>query len=159
MSGKYILRLDDACPTMDVAKWDRIEKICDKFLIRPIIAVVPNNKDKKLIKNNNLAYLDIGEGLKEELDKAEERELLIKQMHIDIASLKDQLQNRMNMIMTKNGQQLNLTLLLLTLISVLGVAEIIGFSRQKTIIVTVALIPFLIFTVRSFIYYKKSFSH
>ena len=51
MSAKYILRLDDACPTMDVAKWDRIEKICDKFLIRPIIAVVPNNKDKKLIKN------------------------------------------------------------------------------------------------------------
>jgi hypothetical protein len=118
-----------------------------------------NNEWVKLIKNNNLAYLDIGEGLKEELDKAEERELLIKQMHIDIASLKDQLQNRMNMIMTKNGQQLNLTLLLLTLISVLGVAEIIGFSRQKTIIVTVALIPFLIFTVRSFIYYKKNFSH
>ena len=52
MSAKYILRLDDACPTMDVVKWDRIEKICDKFLIRPIIAVVPNNKDKKLIKND-----------------------------------------------------------------------------------------------------------
>ena len=52
MSAKYILRLDDACPTMDIAKWDRIEKICDKFLIRPIIAVVPNNEDKKLIKND-----------------------------------------------------------------------------------------------------------
>ena len=52
MNAKYILRLDDACDTMDVVKWDRIEKICDKFLIRPIIAVVPNNKDKKLIKND-----------------------------------------------------------------------------------------------------------
>ena len=52
MSAKYILRLDDACPTMDIAKWDRIEKICDKFLIRPIIAVVPNNEDRKLIKND-----------------------------------------------------------------------------------------------------------
>ena len=37
MSAKYILRLDDACPTMDVVKWDRIEKICNKFLIRPIM--------------------------------------------------------------------------------------------------------------------------
>ena len=52
MRAKYILRLDDACPTMDVAKWEKIEKICDKFLIRPIIAVIPNNKDKKLIKDH-----------------------------------------------------------------------------------------------------------
>jgi peptidoglycan/xylan/chitin deacetylase (PgdA/CDA1 family) len=52
MSAKYILRLDDACHTMDVAKWDRIENLCDKFLIRPIIAVIPNNKDKKLIKDH-----------------------------------------------------------------------------------------------------------
>jgi hypothetical protein len=53
MSAKYILRLDDACHTMDVAKWDRIENLCDKFLIRPIIIVIPNNQDKKLINNLN----------------------------------------------------------------------------------------------------------
>ena len=52
MSAEYILRLDDACSTMDIVKWNRIENICDNFLIKPIIAVVPNNKDKKLIKNN-----------------------------------------------------------------------------------------------------------
>ena len=45
MSAKYILRLDDACPTMDKQKWQRIEYICDKYDIKPIVAVIPNNDD------------------------------------------------------------------------------------------------------------------
>jgi len=48
MSGKYILRLDDACPTMDSEKWQRIEEICDKYHIKPIVAVIPNNEDKSM---------------------------------------------------------------------------------------------------------------
>ena len=43
---KYIIRLDDACPTMDQKKWSRIEEICDTFNINPIVAVIPNNKSK-----------------------------------------------------------------------------------------------------------------
>jgi len=48
---KYIIRLDDACPTMDWKRWDSIFNILDKYKIKPIVAVVPNNKDKKLIAN------------------------------------------------------------------------------------------------------------
>ena len=49
MSAKYILRFDDACPTMDKRKWDKIETICDKYEIKPLIAVIPNNKDKSMM--------------------------------------------------------------------------------------------------------------
>ena len=48
MGAKYILRLDDACPTMDRKKWDRVEEICDKYKIKPIVAVIPNNEDKSM---------------------------------------------------------------------------------------------------------------
>jgi len=51
MFAKYIVRFDDACSTMDNSKWQKIEDLCDKFDIKPIIAVVPNNKDSKLIKD------------------------------------------------------------------------------------------------------------
>jgi hypothetical protein len=47
MTAKYIIRLDDACPTMDRKKWDRIEQILDRYNIKPIVAVIPNNEDVK----------------------------------------------------------------------------------------------------------------
>lgn len=51
MSAKYILRLDDACPTMNSENWTRIENLCDKYNVKPIVAVVPNNKDEFLKKD------------------------------------------------------------------------------------------------------------
>ena len=48
MDAKFLLRLDDACPTMDMAKWSRLEKMFDALNIKPIVAVVPDNKDLKL---------------------------------------------------------------------------------------------------------------
>ena len=47
----YFIRLDDACPTMDFSKWERVCNILDAFNIKPIIAVVPNNNDPKLKVN------------------------------------------------------------------------------------------------------------
>jgi len=47
MSRRYIVRLDDACPTMDRKKWGIIESILDKYNIKPIVAVIPNNQDPK----------------------------------------------------------------------------------------------------------------
>lgn len=113
--------------------------------------------DKLIAENKPFKGLDTGEGLKEELEKSEDRNLIIKQMYIDIEGLRDQLQQRMNLIMTKNGQQLNLTLLVLTLISVLGIADIFGFTIQKTILVIFVVAPFVYFAVRSFIQYRKHF--
>ena len=49
---KYIVRLDDASPTMDSIKWNRVFKILDSYGIKPIVAVIPNNQDKKLIIDN-----------------------------------------------------------------------------------------------------------
>ena len=44
---KYLIRLDDACPTMDEKKWQRIEKILDAYDVRPMVGVIPNNNDQK----------------------------------------------------------------------------------------------------------------
>jgi hypothetical protein len=43
--AKYILRLDDACPTMKLSSWQRIEKKLNQYCIKPIVAVIPKNKD------------------------------------------------------------------------------------------------------------------
>ena len=48
MAAKYIIRIDDACPTMDRSKWDELERIFDTLGIKPIVAVVPNNQDSEL---------------------------------------------------------------------------------------------------------------
>jgi len=51
MNVKYIVRLDDACSTMDRVKWQKIEDILDKYNIQPIVAVIPNNNDPKQKKD------------------------------------------------------------------------------------------------------------
>lgn len=48
---KYIIRLDDACPTMDVYRWSRCEEILNKYEIKPVVAVIPSNIDSNLIIN------------------------------------------------------------------------------------------------------------
>jgi Uncharacterized protein conserved in bacteria (DUF2334) len=47
----YIIRLDDACPQMHTANWQRVEDILDKYKIVPLIAVIPDNKDQSLFYN------------------------------------------------------------------------------------------------------------
>lgn len=46
---QYLLRLDDACPTMHAERWAKIESLLDKFDIKPMVGVIPNNKDPKQI--------------------------------------------------------------------------------------------------------------
>lgn len=43
--SKYILRLDDACPKMEHGKWLRVEKMLDKYGVKPIVGVIPDCKD------------------------------------------------------------------------------------------------------------------
>ena len=45
MNGKYLIRLDDACPYMDKSKWQRMEDILDNYSIRPLVGVIPANAD------------------------------------------------------------------------------------------------------------------
>lgn len=45
---KFLIRLDDACPTMDYVKWEKIENILDKHNIKPMVGIVPQNADEEL---------------------------------------------------------------------------------------------------------------
>ncbi|WP_100010096.1 DUF2334 domain-containing protein [Lentibacillus sediminis] len=47
----YLIRLDDASEYMDVEKWNRIEKLLDRYSIKPIVGVIPNNQDKELVNS------------------------------------------------------------------------------------------------------------
>ena len=49
MKEKYLIRLDDACHDMAIDKWSQIEDLLDKYSIKPIVAVIPDNKDEKLV--------------------------------------------------------------------------------------------------------------
>lgn len=48
MTAKYLLRMDDACHTMDRQKWQKLEDLCDELEVKPIVAVVPDNQDRDL---------------------------------------------------------------------------------------------------------------
>lgn len=45
MRTYYLIRLDDACPTMEVDKWSRVESILDKYHICPMVGIIPENKN------------------------------------------------------------------------------------------------------------------
>ncbi len=48
MSARYLVRFDDICPTMNWAVWDRVEALLDHHGVKPIVAIVPDNRDPKL---------------------------------------------------------------------------------------------------------------
>lgn len=52
MPAQYIIRLDDASEYMDYDKWNPYFEIFDRYHLNPIIAVIPYNKDPKLIHNH-----------------------------------------------------------------------------------------------------------
>lgn len=50
--AKYLIRLDDACETQEREKWNKIEKLLDKYGIKPLVGVIPHNEDLNLVKDN-----------------------------------------------------------------------------------------------------------
>jgi predicted deacetylase len=50
MGTEYLLRLDDACPTLDPGKWQAVEQLLSSHGIRPIVAIVPANEDLALVR-------------------------------------------------------------------------------------------------------------
>lgn len=48
MGARYLIRFDDVCPTMDWAAWQAIEASLRQHRVRPLLAVVPDNRDPKL---------------------------------------------------------------------------------------------------------------
>ena len=47
---KYLVRFDDICPTMNWQVWEPIEAGLLRLDIRPLLAVIPDNRDPKLVK-------------------------------------------------------------------------------------------------------------
>lgn len=45
MKRFYLIRLDDACPTMCRDKWGRMEEILDRYGVKPMVGVIPHNED------------------------------------------------------------------------------------------------------------------
>ena len=46
--AKYIFRLDDICPEMDWEKFERLVQIFEKYNVKPLLAVIPDNQDESL---------------------------------------------------------------------------------------------------------------
>ncbi len=42
---QYLIRLDDACQYMDRTKWQRMEDILDKYGVKPLVGIIPDNAD------------------------------------------------------------------------------------------------------------------
>ena len=43
-----MLRIDDLCPTVDADRWALWRALLNEFALRPILAVVPDNRDPEL---------------------------------------------------------------------------------------------------------------
>ena len=57
MVSRYLIRLDDACPYMDCKKWQRMEEILDKYGIKPMVGIIPDNADPQtMIEQEDLDF-------------------------------------------------------------------------------------------------------
>jgi predicted deacetylase len=45
VSARYLIRIDDVCPTIDWPAWEVFEKALAENGVKPIVAVIPDNKD------------------------------------------------------------------------------------------------------------------
>jgi len=46
--AQYLLRFDDLCPSVSRGRWERFLPLMEEFALRPILAIVPENRDKDL---------------------------------------------------------------------------------------------------------------
>lgn len=46
----YLIRLDDASDHMNTERWDRVERLLDENGIRPLVGVIPMNRDPMLLE-------------------------------------------------------------------------------------------------------------
>lgn len=49
MKNNLIMRLDDACPFMDIDKWSRMESLLDLYEIKPLVGIIPNCQDSSIV--------------------------------------------------------------------------------------------------------------
>ena len=50
IKAKYLLRIDDIAPNMNWEMFERVKELFFEYNIKPIIGIIPNNKDPELRK-------------------------------------------------------------------------------------------------------------
>jgi predicted deacetylase len=53
--ASYILRCDDIAEHMDLEKWQAVFAVCDKYDIKPLVAVIPKLEDDQLLGYNKVS--------------------------------------------------------------------------------------------------------
>lgn len=51
----YLIRLDDASEHMELDNWMRMKKLLDKYGVKPIYGIIPNNQDPELLQYEKVA--------------------------------------------------------------------------------------------------------
>jgi predicted deacetylase len=49
MAASYLVRLDDALPTLRTDTWEVVENLLNEYGIKPMVAVIPNNRDETML--------------------------------------------------------------------------------------------------------------
>lgn len=52
----FLVRFDDICPTMDWASWEQVEHVLVLEGVKPLMAVVPDNRDDNLVFGQENEY-------------------------------------------------------------------------------------------------------
>ena len=48
LEPRYLIRFDDVCPTMNWDLWDQVESLLMEYKVKPIMGVIPDNRDTSL---------------------------------------------------------------------------------------------------------------
>ncbi len=52
MSARYLIRIDDVCPTMNWVAWEQVEDLLVRLDVKPMLAVIPDNQDDTLKRSS-----------------------------------------------------------------------------------------------------------
>jgi len=162
--GKAIKKINDAIPKSNYKKLKSFNmkiaiinnalsrlKILDK-MINVAIEQKKFKWDKSNAKKEFSNIFRIDDEFNDEIDKSNDRDLILEQLGVDLKSLRDLVEQRIDLIMTKNSEFLNVVILILALISVIGIADVLGFNIFELGTVLIFMIPFII---ASLIYIKN----
>ena len=50
MPGRYLIRLDDIAPNMCWEQFTRLLRLFDEYAIKPLVGVIPDNRDQELLQ-------------------------------------------------------------------------------------------------------------
>ncbi|MEA1875921.1 MAG: hypothetical protein U9N86_03575 [Bacteroidota bacterium] len=138
------------------------ESICSHNDVLSKIQVFDNSleKETEIIaqqweqtnKVENKFHQLISDSFSDEVEKSIERSKTINLLTKELEVLSSELENRLELLMTRDSMTLNIILLILTIISLLGVGEVVGFNQKQWTIVALVILPF---TMISFIYLRN----